>query len=299
LLHKVLLQYARLLWAAAAVADLSGLQVAAVAAVSAGKIISPSFQDKAIRLLLALAVLVLNMLQIILQTEVPVISITYQLLLDMVAVTADLIQEVQIQVMAEDLWEMAVVAVVMPLIKELGILLVLVQVVIGEAAETQVNHQTVLLLQLDPVQALQADGGLQIMVRLLEVVSAYTALAQTVLRVVNILEAAAVQVVPTALAAKVPVNLQVERMEPLLAAVSVEAAAVPVTTMAAEMVVAELCALYGVPQRHFLHLRNKSTPTPHMNLVRLQLTTTMEPFLLAISQLIHPRLTWQLLERTL
>jgi hypothetical protein len=30
-------------------ADINGLQVAAVAAVSAGKIISPSFQDKAIR----------------------------------------------------------------------------------------------------------------------------------------------------------------------------------------------------------------------------------------------------------
>jgi hypothetical protein len=49
LLHKVLLRYARLPWAAVAAADLSGLQVAAVEAVSAGKIISPSFQDKAIR----------------------------------------------------------------------------------------------------------------------------------------------------------------------------------------------------------------------------------------------------------
>jgi hypothetical protein len=82
---------------------------------------------------------------------------TYQLLLDMVAVTADLIQEVQIQVMAEDLLEMAVVAVVMPLIKELGIMLVLVLVVIEEAVQTQVNQQPVPLLQVDPVQALQAD----------------------------------------------------------------------------------------------------------------------------------------------
>jgi hypothetical protein len=49
LLHKALLQYARLPWVAVAAADISGLQVAAVAAVSAGKIISPSLQDKAIR----------------------------------------------------------------------------------------------------------------------------------------------------------------------------------------------------------------------------------------------------------
>jgi hypothetical protein len=104
-------------------------------------------------------------------------------------------------------------------------------------------------------------------------------------------------VAATALAAKVPVNLQVEAMEPLLAALSVEAAVAPVNTMAAEMVVAALCALYGVLQPHFLHLRNMSTP--RMTLVRLQLTTTMDPFLLTKSQLIRPRLTWQLLERTL
>jgi hypothetical protein len=88
-------------------------------------------------------------------------------------------------------------------------------------------------------------------------------------------------------------------MDPLLAARSVEAAVVPAHPLAAEMVVAALCALYGVLQRHFLHRHKKSTPTPRMNLVRLQLTTTMEPFLLAISLSIRPRLTWQLLERML
>jgi hypothetical protein len=161
--------------------------------------------------LLALAVFLLQMLTIIHQTEVPVISLTYQLLLDMVVVTADLIQIVQIQVMVEDLLAMVVVAVVMPLIKDLGIMLVpalaVMQVVII-AAETQTVNHTVLLQPLVPVQALQADIIVQLMEHLLAVVWAYTALAQMVLLVVKIMVAEAVQVVPTVLADKVPVNRQ-------------------------------------------------------------------------------------------
>ncbi|NBR07967.1 MAG: hypothetical protein EBT92_19695 [Planctomycetes bacterium] len=197
-------------WVAVAAADISGLQVAAVAAVSAGKIISPSFQDKAIRLLLALAVPLLQMLQIIHQTEVPVIFMTYQLLLDMVAVMAVLVQMVQLQVMAEDLWAMAVVAVVMPLIKEIGLFLALVPVVIGAMVQTQqLVNKTVPLHRLVQVQALQADIIVQLMEHLVAVVWVYTALVQTALPLVQVMVAAAVQVVPAALTAKFTDNLQV------------------------------------------------------------------------------------------
>jgi hypothetical protein len=135
---------------------------------------------------------------------------TYQLLLDMGAVTADLIQIVQIQVMVEDLWAMAVVAVVMPLIKEIGLFLVQVLVVIGAMVQTQqLVNKTVPLHRLVQVQALQADIIVQLMEHLVAVVWVYTALVQTVLRLVQVMVAAAVQVVPAALTAKFTDNLQV------------------------------------------------------------------------------------------